>query len=31
MSPETRKLMNHIQEVAEKSPSLKEALNAPPK
>ena len=31
MSPETRKLMNHIQEVAEKSPSLKEALNAPSK
>jgi hypothetical protein len=31
MSAETRKLMNHIQQVAEKSPSLKEALNAPPK
>jgi hypothetical protein len=31
MSPETRKLMDHIQEVGEKSPSLKEALNAPPK
>ena len=31
MSPETRKLMDHIQATSEKSPSLKEALNAPPK
>jgi hypothetical protein len=31
MSPETRKLMDHIQAASEKSPSLKEALSAPPK
>lgn len=31
MSPETRKLMDHIQATSEKSASLKAALNAPPK
>ena len=31
MSPETRKLMDHIQATSEKSPSLKTALDAPPK
>jgi hypothetical protein len=31
MSPETRKLMDHIQATSEKSPALKQALSAPPK
>jgi NAD-specific glutamate dehydrogenase len=31
MSAETRKLMDQIRAASEKSPSLKEALNAPPK
>jgi hypothetical protein len=31
MLPETRKLMDHIQATSEKSPSLKEALNAAPR
>ena len=30
MSPETRKLMDHIQATSEKSPALKAALDAPP-